>query len=256
MNVTLDDLTARTQYIAVNLFPSQYEKYKIPADIVFRYEDSEEKDKYFYRDLRRQYPEASKIDIAKEAFVFFCDKRNPINGLNLEQLRDIYAGRINNWQEVGGFDEPIWPYQRPDQSNRISASQAFMIREVMAGQKMRASATENLNNVWTGSSSLVNLEYRHDRKALGYAFRLTLRTYAPAGEVKKIKLLSVNGVSPTEDNIRRGSYPLSRTIVAIIPQKRPISPEGEAVLAWLTSLEGQKYIGDIGYVSLQDVAER
>ena len=62
--------------------------------------------------------------IGSEAFVFFVHKDNPITSLTTEQIRGIYSGKITNWSQVGGVDEKIVPFQRPENSG----SQSMLIR--------------------------------------------------------------------------------------------------------------------------------
>jgi phosphate transport system substrate-binding protein len=72
--------------------------------------------------------------VAYDAFVFLLSAKNPVSGLTIEQIRDIYTGRIANWREVGGPDAPIQPYQR----TRNSGSQELMQTLVMKGRAMLA----------------------------------------------------------------------------------------------------------------------
>ena len=50
--------------------------------------------------------------IGRDALVFIVNESNPVQSLTQQQLRDIYAGRITNWKEVGGADAPIVAFQR------------------------------------------------------------------------------------------------------------------------------------------------
>ena len=65
--------------------------------------------------------------IAKEAFVFFVNKENPVSTLSFEQIQDIYQKKIINWSIVGGNDEKIMPFQRPENSG----SQTIMLAMIM-----------------------------------------------------------------------------------------------------------------------------
>jgi len=90
------------------------------------------------------------------------------------------------------------------------------------------------------------VEYKHGRNAISYSDRLTTRLYSPS---RRIKLFAVDGVEPTDENIRSGRYPLTYEIMALIP-KRSMSEETRLVLNWLTGPEGQAYIRQLGYVPL------
>ena len=69
---------------------------------------------------------------ANDGLVFVVNADNPVDSLTVEQLRDIYTGKITNWKEVGGDDLEIAPFQR----NAESGSQVLMEKLVMDGQAM------------------------------------------------------------------------------------------------------------------------
>lgn len=179
--------------------------------------------------------------LGKEAFVFFGDKSNPVNNLSLEQIIEIYRSQVTNWRELGGLDDPIVAYQW----SRRSITQSIMVSYVMNG-RITMSPTEHRSNFITNYSGVENKEYKHSRNAIGYCDRLNTRLYSPSS---MIKLFSVDGVEPTDENIRSGRYPLSYEIFALVP-KRPISEETRLVIKWLTGPEGQAYMRQVGYVPL------
>ena len=71
------------------------------------------------------------VPIVKEAFVFFVNKNNPVENLTLNQIQDIYSGKIKNWSEVGGSNNNILAFQRPENSG----SQTGMLELVMKVKK-------------------------------------------------------------------------------------------------------------------------
>ena len=88
-------------------------------------------------------------------------------------------------------------------------------------------------------------EYRNRSDAIGYSFRW----YATAQYANPdIRLLAVDGVPPTEENIRSGSYPLTVPFMAVTV--RPLSPESEKLLEWMTGHEGRDLIRRTGYTPL------
>ena len=70
--------------------------------------------------------------VAKDAFVFIVNPKNPVRNLTIEQIQKIYTGEIRNWKDVGGNDATINPYIR----NANSGSQEKMETIVMKGLKM------------------------------------------------------------------------------------------------------------------------
>jgi len=265
----LDDSTVK-KYLrgtpniyGTNIFPNSYpgQKEHNPPDIIFIYESSlkfleqeERPSDYIFkkdgnsdisRNIKMLFPGYSVTPIAKEALVFFGDKKNPVESLTLEEVRGIYSGRLNNWLELSGIDEPIVAYRRDIDSE----SERFMLK-VMADHSMQPPAKERVVNFWTGYDRWHTIEYRHGRNAMGYSFRMNIKTFVPIKDKEKIKLFAIDGVTPTEENIRSGKYPLSETIIALVLRRNSLGGQGEAVLNWLVSPEGKNYIHRLGYVPL------
>ncbi len=175
--------------------------------------------------------------IAREAFVFLVHRDNPVKSLTTEQLRDVYAGKLSQWKEVGGTNQKIIAYQRP----KNSGSQTVMEAKVMQGLAMR----QPLEEVQQGMGGLVRqvASYRNDSKALGYSFRY----YATQmQDPKHLHLLSVNGVAPTVDTIRSAAYPLSVDVFMVTTQHSQARTKN--LRDWLLSAEGQRFISKAGYV--------
>ena len=176
--------------------------------------------------------------LGREAFVFFVNADNPVTGLTQQQIRDIYTKTITNWREVGGRNQAITPYQRPDGSG----SQTAMLAQVMKGVPLASPPREEVAEGMGGVLSQV-ATYRNVSSAIGYSFRWYATVMNPnAG----IKLLAVDGVAPTPETIRDGSYPLTGTFYAVT-RANP-SPNTTALVDWLTSPEGQALIEQVGYV--------
>ena len=201
--------------------------------------------------------------IAREAFVFFVNHRNPVSNLSIEQIQDIYLRNITNWRQVGGDNRRILPFQR----NHGSASQATMINEVMGGRNLPMPPLV-LNYV--GSFSYMGIlrvrdiaMYRDQEESIGYSFRFSTRgmlqfgeedtlrwwTLRPAPYAEPVKLLSVNGVAPTVENIRNGSYPFIQYIYAVTAGTS--NPHVPGLVEWLLSPQGQELIERVGYVGVR-----
>lgn len=69
--------------------------------------------------------------VGKEAFVFFVHKDNPVTNLTGEDIQNIYSGEVTNWKELGGNDEPILAFQRPEDSGSQQ-----MLRKVMGTKRL------------------------------------------------------------------------------------------------------------------------
>ncbi len=203
------------------------------TDIFFGAEPSQEQ----REEAARQGKEFVLTPIGREAFVFFVNERNPVSGLTSAQLRAVYGDNITNWKEVGGEDEPIIAFQRP----QGSGSQTVMLR--FMGDTPLA---EPLTNRFTGGMGAIIervSEYRNAPSALGYSFR-----YFTVGMNRKprIKLLAVDGIAPTPENIRLGVYPYTVNLYAVTIKGNPKAAVAP-FLEWMRGPQGQILVERIGY---------
>ncbi len=190
------------------------------TDVFFTAAPSEEQKNY----AREKGVELVYVPIGLEAFVFFVNKNNPVNGLTLDQIRDIYAGEITNWSEVGG------PDRRIDPVTRIAGSGSQSTMERLMGDRPIASKSPLCA---FGAS-------------IAYSFRFYLQDMTGNDGVK---MLSVNGVYPDFQNLTNGTYPLIAQFFAVYradTENKNIAP----LIEWLLSEEGQTLIRESGYAPI------
>ena len=206
------------------------------TDIFFGAYPSEEQIAY----AREQGTEFSYTPIAMDAFVFFVHKDNPIDNLTSEQIRGIYSGQITNWAQLGGSNIPISPYQR----NEGSGSQSMLIR-FMGDTPIMEPEIELIDTMMSGIIEQV-ADYRSKPGSIGFSFR-----YYVEGIIQNpdIKLLSIDGVAPTVENIQSGAYPITGPLYAVT-WKGNDNPNVALLLDWILSEEGQWIIAETGYVPL------
>ena len=178
--------------------------------------------------------------ICYDSFVFITHVDNPVDNLSVDQIRDIYSGKITNWNEVGGANEEIAAYQR----EQGSGSQTAMVEMVMNGIQLVDATMRRI----TGMGELIEwiAEYNSDApNGIGYTFKYYVdRLYAN----QNIKILNVDGVEPNDDNVRNMTYPFTASYNAVI---RSIDADdvGGKFLNWLLSEEGQSVIAQAGFVT-------
>ena len=178
--------------------------------------------------------------IGTEGFVFFVHKDNPIDNLTTEQIQGIYAGEITNWKQVGGKNEEIAAFQR----NEGSGSQS-MLERFMGDVPIMEAPTEMVNDLMSGIIEKVS-NYKSKSNSIGFSFR-----YYVEGIIKNpdIKMLSVDGVAPTAENIKNGSYPIVTPIYAVTYEENA-NENVDRLLEWILSKEGQYIIEETGYVGI------
>lgn len=180
--------------------------------------------------------------VGTEAFVFFVHKDNPIDNLTTEQIKGIYSGEITNWKQVGGKNEEIAAFQR----NEGSGSQS-MLQRFMGDTPIMEAPTELRNDLMSGIIEQVS-NYRSKSNSIGFSFR-----YYVEGIIQNpdIKVLSVDGVAPTAENIRNGSYPIVTPMYAVTYEENS-NENVDLLLEWILSEEGQYIIEETGYVGISN----
>jgi len=184
-----------------------------------------------------------KKPVCYDAFVFITHKDNPIDSLTLDQIRDIYSGKITNWKEVGGDDIAIIAYQREENSG----SQTAMENLVMNGVEM---VSPEMAEVSLGMGQLVDAvaEYQNDAASIGYTYKYYIDTLY---KNEDIKILAIDGFEPDEQNVRDRSYPLSTNYYGVI-RAGDEDAVGGKFLDWMLSEEGQRCIAQAGYIPYLD----
>lgn len=190
------------------------------TDLFFSAAPSAEQKQY----AKDQGVELVYVPIGLEAFVFFVNEKNPVEELTVDQIRGIYNGEYTNWKEVGGANRPINPVSRLRSSGSQSAMDAFIGSYDPSNKSPLA--------LFGGS--------------IGFSFR-----YYMDGIVGNdaVKMLRVNGVYPSEENIKNGKYPFIAQFYAVYRADNP-NENIPLLINWLLSEEGQQLISQCGYVPL------
>lgn len=173
-------------------------------------------------------------------FVFFVNKDNPVNSLTVDQLHDIYAGKITNWKEVGGNDEEIIAYQRTEGSG----SQTGIYRFVIPKEEIMPAPTEKVMGDMAGIIDVV-ADYENGMGAIGYSYYYYVANMHYSDQ---IKLIAIDGVMPSDLTISNGTYPLLNQSQVIIRADEPEDSILRDIIDWITSEEGQKLGEENGYV--------
>ena len=206
------------------------------ADIVFGAEPSAEQKELAVRMGQKLVL----TPIAQEAFVFFVNDKNPVQGLSAEQIRAIYKGDVKNWKNLGGDDARIMAFQRPVGSG----SQTIMLRFMKDETLMRPLKEEYAADM--GGVLEKTASYYNAPNAIGYSFRFFVEGMA---RNRGVRLLALDGVSPTPENIQSGAYPFVLPLYAITLENDK-KPEIAAFLKWMQGPEGQELVKKVGYSPL------
>jgi len=186
------------------------------------------------------------IPVVDEGFVFLTNVDNPVNSLTVDQIRDIYSGKITNWKDVGGPDQPITAYQRPVNSG----SQTGIMDLVMQGTPMVSAPVLEIPTMFGLVYSVGSFDGSGGSLGYSYYYFVTQMygDLAANPQLSKIKLMSVDGVAPTSESIRSGAYPLHTAYYIVINKAAaPDSPTRKLAAAMLGH-DGQQAALNAGYV--------
>lgn len=184
------------------------------------------------------------VPVCYDAFVFLVNTKNPVQNLSHEQIVSAYSGKHQTWDELGGTPGmPLRAYQRPQNSG----SQTAMEELVMKGEELVAES----NYISDGMGDLVSQigNYDNGPDALGYSYLYYVDALYRDGN---IRVLSVDGVAPTAENMRSGAYPYTVCYYAVY---REGDAEAAKLVDWMRSEAGQKSIAQAGYVPYDDVSK-
>ena len=179
--------------------------------------------------------------IGREAFVFFVEKDNPVSNITSEELKAIYHGDITNWSELGGKNQEIVAFQRPKNSGSQTMMEYFM-----GDFSLKEPQTYEKIDSMTGVIKEV-AQYANEKGAIGYSFRYFLEGL---GQEQGVRMLSIDGVYPSLENIENGSYPLV-TNVCLITRKDETNPYVQKMIDFILSEAGQEIVRKTGYAGVK-----
>ena len=158
----------------------------------------------------------------------------------MEQIQKIYTGQIKSWKDVGGDNQRIIPFQRPENSG----SQSGMLALVMKGQKMMDPTTETLAYTMADIVDVIS-DYDNGKNAIGYSYYYYANTMYSKDNMK---FLAVDGIEPTYDNIKNGLYGIQTAYYAVIRKDEAKDSDARKLLEAMKSERGQELAKEAGYV--------
>lgn len=174
--------------------------------------------------------------VALDGLSVYVNEANPINELTIDQLDGIFSGKTKNWKDVGGPDAPIVVYSRENSSGTYE----FFKEHVLKGKDFAANA-----QTMQGTAVLLQAVAR-EKNGIGYGGA----AYGAGAKTIKVKKdESSPAITPTEETVLSGTYPIWRYLYVYV---NPQIDKGEIAkyLNWIRSDEGQKLVKEIGYYPL------
>lgn len=159
--------------------------------------------------------------VAADGLVFLVHPENPIQDLTLSQLQAIFSGRIRNWAEVGGLDQPILLFSRETEAGSWVVVQDRVLEE----QRLAITA------IIQGSDLAIQKAVAQESAGIGYSMMGNQQTSPPT------QPLSIAQIPANPTTTANQTYPLTIPLYLLTPRE----PTGElrAFLAWIQSPIGQ-----------------
>src|SRR5690348_10021582 len=164
--------------------------------------------------------------VAWDALVMITSPDNPVGNITLKQLHDIYYGKIANWSELGGRDEPIDLYTVASPLDGAD----FSLRHLLYG---RGNAPIMMGR------SYINVDTLEQGIALD-AKSLGLSTLSRVHDNKHVKIIPIEGVMPTTTTVADGSYPLYTAIYLASSPSNPHATQIAQFMDLLSSDDARK----------------
>ena len=167
--------------------------------------------------------------LAYDGIAVIVNPENPVTDLDLETIAAIYTGEITNWSEVGGADGEI----------------------VLIGREAGSGTRDGFEEL-TGTAD--KCQYRQELTSTGDVIAAVSQNpnaigYASLASVKdNVKAVSVNGVVPSEETIKDGSYLIQRPFVLVTVEGKELSAAAQAFFDYITSADANEVIISAGVV--------
>jgi phosphate transport system substrate-binding protein len=168
--------------------------------------------------------------VAMDGLPVLVHPSNPVSALTIDQVRDIYTGKITNWRQVGGPNVRIVKVSRDTNSGTYETFES----KVMGGERIGA-GTE-----YVGSNGAVRQKVQTTPAAIGYA---------GLGFVDDtVKALEINGVYPDKQTVTSGRYPVARPLFMFTNGYPKLGSHLHRFVTLYLTPQGQDLVEDEGFV--------
>jgi phosphate transport system substrate-binding protein len=185
----------------------------------------------------------SVFPMALDGVTIVVNRANPVTTLGIDQLREIFTGKIRSWRELEGFDGEILPFARAAGSGTAS-----LFGERALGEEEYGPAVQRLP-----TNEAIVAEVAARAGAIGYAGLGALRV--DGDRIKAVALTAgaqSSAVTATPETIIAGTYPLSRTL-CLATAGAPLGT-AKAFIDFCLSPNGQALFQRVGYVAMKSAA--
>lgn len=167
--------------------------------------------------------------VAIDGIAIIVNPQNKIEDLTVEQIGKIYTGEITNWKEVGGEDHPIVPIGREAASGTRDGFESITKTKDKCKYTQELTSTGDVIQTVSGNEN-----------AIGYASLASVKD--------SVKVLKVEGITPSKDTIQNGSYKIQRDFVLVTKKDGKLSDEAQKFFDFATSAQADGLIEKAGAI--------
>lgn len=167
--------------------------------------------------------------LAYDGIAIIVNPANPVEDLTLEQIADIYTGKITNWSELGGSDSEIVLIGREAGSGTRSGFEEIVEVKDLCQYRQELSSTGD-----------VIATVAQNPGAIGYASLASVK--------ETVKAVKVGGVTPSEDTVKDGTYAIQRPFVLVTKEGVTLSETAQAFFDYTVSKDANAVIVAAGVV--------
>jgi len=175
--------------------------------------------------------------VAWDALVVIVHKDNPVSDITIEQIRQIYTGKLTNWKELGGHDAAIDLYVRKGKISGVGRT----VRELIFNNYDQEFVAKHV----VASSGPLERAIQETPSGVG------ITGVSSARKLKNAKILNLGGKEATYENIKDGHYVLYRPLY-MVTHMQDSNPEVKKFLAFVMGEEGKKVMRSVGTVPYED----
>ncbi len=182
--------------------------------------------------------------IARDAIAVIVNRDNPVNELTIQQISDIFSGKITNWSQIGGDDRPIVKLSRETNSG----THVYFLEEVVRQGDKEDATLFSQDTLLLPSSEGIITEVRDNPNAIGYDGLGYI-----TDEVKVIAVAVTQGddyIIPSVASVNNNLYPIARNLY-MYTNGEPAAHVRE-YLDWILSQDGQQIVQELGFVPILD----
>ncbi len=181
--------------------------------------------------------------VARDAIAVIVNPHNPVSQLTLQQISDIYSGKINNWSELGGENRPIVRLSRETNSG----THVYFLETVLRLGDSKNKTFFSPDTLLLQSSEGISSEISQNPNTIGYD---GLGYVTP--DLKVVAVAQATGkpyVLPSVDSVNNGTYPIARDLY-IYTNGQPTGAV-KAYLDWIMTPAAQAIVKQLGFVPIQ-----